>query len=161
MKPEEEIGSLLRRQGLTLATAESCTGGAIAARITSVPGSSAYFTGGIVAYSNSVKQSLLHVLPRTLEQQGAVSRQTVIEMAQGARKTLHTDCAIATSGIAGPDGGTPDKPVGTVWIAIACKDETTTFQQQGDHGRTENVQRTVDKALEILLDKLRLREKSV
>jgi nicotinamide-nucleotide amidase len=157
---EQKIGVLLRQQGLTLATAESCTGGSVAARITSVPGSSAYFTGGIVAYANAVKQALLHVSPQTLEQHGAVSRETVVEMAQGARQTLHTDCAIATSGIAGPDGGTTEKPVGTVWIAVAYKDKITTFRQEGDYGRNGNVARATDKALQILLKNLKETEKS-
>ncbi|MDR0895992.1 MAG: CinA family protein [Prevotellaceae bacterium] len=160
MTLEQEIGISLRRQGLTIATAESCTGGALAARITSVPGSSAYFTGGIVAYSNVVKQSVLHVSPQTLEQQGAVSRQTVCEMAQGVMQLLHTDCAIATSGIAGPNGGTPDKPVGTVWIAVAYKNKIVTHLQSGDCGRVENVQRTVQKALQIVSEVLKERENS-
>ena len=154
MKIEEELGSVLRAKNMTLSTAESCTGGNIAALVTSVPGSSEYFKGGIVAYSNEVKENRLHVSPETLDTYGAVSRETVMEMAAGAMKTLKTDCAVATSGIAGPGGGTPDKPVGTVWIAVAYKNEIVTMKQSGDHGRTENVRKTVQNALELLLELL-------
>ena len=114
MKLEEKVGELLKAKKLSLSTAESCTGGGIAALITSVPGSSEYFNGSIVAYSNEIKMSLLHVSAETLEKHGAVSRETVTEMVKGAMKTLKTDCAVATSGIAGPGGGTPEKPVGLV-----------------------------------------------
>ena len=152
---EEEIGLLLKEKKMSLSTAESCTGGGVAAAITSVPGSSAYFNGGIVAYSNEVKMSLLGVSPQTLEKWGAVSRETVIEMAHGAKKALKTDCAIATSGIAGPDGGTKEKPVGTVWIAVAYKNEISTFKQEGDNGRAENVQNAIKKALEMLYERLK------
>ena len=155
MKPEEEIGILLKTKKLSLSTAESCTGGGIAALITSVPGSSEYFNGGIVAYSNEVKMSLLHVSADTLEKHGAVSRETVTEMAKGAMKTLKTDCAVATSGIAGPGGGTPGKPVGTIWIAAAYKSEIVTMKQEGDCGRAGNVQKAIQNALLLLLDKLK------
>ena len=155
MKPEEEIGLLLKSQKMSLSTAESCTGGGIAALVTSVPGSSEYFKGGIVAYSNEAKMSLLHVSFDTLQKYGAVSRETVIEMAKGAMKTLKTDCAIATSGIAGPGGGSPEKPVGTVWIAVAYKNEIITVKQVGDFGRHENVQRAIQNALFILIDWLK------
>ncbi|MCC8187635.1 MAG: CinA family nicotinamide mononucleotide deamidase-related protein [Bacteroides sp.] len=152
--PEVLLGEILSEKGLTVATAESCTGGNMAARITSVAGSSAYFKGSIVAYANQVKEDLLGVLPETLEKYGAVSRQTVIEMVKGAMDTLKTDCALATSGIAGPAGGTPDKPVGTVWIAVACKNEIFTFLQQGDRGREMNIERACNKALIMLSDAL-------
>ena len=155
MKPEEEIGILLKTKKLSLSTAESCTGGGSAALITSVPGSSEYFNGGIVAYSNEVKMSLLHVSADTLEKHGAVSRETVTEMAKGAMKTLKTDCAVATSGIAGPGGGTPGKPVGTIWIAAAYKSEIVTMKQEGDCGRAGNVQKAIQNALLLLLDKLK------
>ena len=131
MKTEEKVGELLKAKNFSLSTAESCTGGGIAALITSVPGSSEYFKGGIVAYSNEIKADLLHVSVETLAQYGAVSRETVVEMVKGAMKTLKTDCAVATSGIAGPGGGTPEKPVGTVWIAAACKNEIVTMKQEG------------------------------
>lgn len=155
MKLEEKIGDLLLSKKLTLSTAESCTGGSIAALITSVPGSSAYFNGGIVAYSNEVKRALLHVSDETLEKYGAVSRETVIEMAKGAMEALKTDCAVATSGIAGPGGGTREKPVGTVWIAAAYKNEIITFRQEGDDGREGNVQKAVQNALMMLSDCLK------
>lgn len=159
MKLEEEIGCLLRSANLTLSTAESCTGGGVAARITSVPGSSDYFMGGIVAYANEVKRELLHVSMETLEKRGAVSRETVIEMAKGAMKTLKTDCAIATSGIAGPGGGTLEKPVGTIWIAVAYKNEIVTKCQTGDEGREKNVKKTIENALLMLLEQLKMGKK--
>ena len=155
MKLEEEIGELLKSKKLSLSTAESCTGGGIAALITSVPGSSEYFNGGIVAYSNEVKMSLLHVSAETLEKHGAVSRETVTEMVKGAMKTLKTDCAVATSGIAGPGGGTPEKPVGTVWIAAAYKNEIRTMKQETDRGREMNVERAGNNALLLLLELLK------
>lgn len=150
MRLEKEIGELLKAKNLSLSTAESCTGGSIAALVASVPGSSEYFNGGIVAYSNEVKVALLHVSVETLEKHGAVSRETVVEMVKGAMEALKTDCAVATSGIAGPGGGTPEKPVGTVWIAAAYKNEIVTFKQEGDSGRAENVQNAVQNALMIL-----------
>lgn len=151
---EEKIGEQLRKLKMTLSTAESCTGGGIAALITSVPGSSEYFKGGIVAYSNEVKENLLHVSPETLKRQGAVSRETVIEMAKGVMKSLKTDCAIATSGIAGPGGGTPEKPVGTIWMAVACKDHIITRKEEGDAGRAANIRRTIQDALILLSEQL-------
>lgn len=150
MKLEEEIGKLLIANNLSLSTAESCTGGGVAALITSVPGSSGYFKGGIVAYDNEVKKNLLGVSPETLSAYGAVSRETVIEMAKGAMDRLKTDCAIATSGIAGPGGGTLEKPVGTVWIAVAYKNEIVTMKQEGDDGRAGNVEKAIKNALIML-----------
>lgn len=155
MKLEEEIGELLKAKKLSLSTAESCTGGGVAALITSVSGSSEYFKGGIVAYSNEIKTALLHVSAETLKKYGAVSRETVTEMVKGAMNTLKTDCAVATSGVAGPGGGTPEKPVGTVWIAVAYKNEIVTMKQEGDYGRTGNVQKAIQNALLMLRDKLR------
>jgi len=116
---EAVVGNLLRTRGLRLATAESCTGGLIGNRITDVPGSSDYYVGGVVAYSNSLKQSLLGVSKTTLAMFGAVSEETAIEMASGARKATGAELAVATTGIAGPTGGTVEKPVGTVAIALA------------------------------------------
>lgn len=155
MRLEEEIGKMLEAKKLSLSTAESCTGGGIAALITSVPGSSEYFKGGIVAYSNEVKMSLLDVAVETLKKHGAVSRETVTEMAKGAMKRLKTDCAIATSGIAGPGGGTPEKPVGTIWIAVAYKNEIVTLMQTGDSGRTENTKKAIQNALLMLYNSLK------
>ena len=117
---EATVGELLRARSLRLATAESCTGGLIGSRITNVPGSSDYYAGGVVAYSNHLKQELLGVSRTTLKMFGAVSEETACEMATGARTRTGTDIAVATTGIAGPTGGTEDKPVGTVCIALAA-----------------------------------------
>lgn len=155
MKAEEELGKLLRAKNLSLSTAESCTGGRVAAAITSVAGCSEYFKGSVVAYSNEVKMGLLGVSAETLEKWGAVSRETVIEMAEGAMKALKTDCAIATSGIAGPGGGTAEKPVGTIWIAVAYKNEMLTVKQEGDNGREVNVRNAVQNALDLLVELLK------
>ncbi|NDH89670.1 MAG: CinA family nicotinamide mononucleotide deamidase-related protein [Flavobacteriia bacterium] len=116
---EVVVGELLKAAGQTVATAESCTGGSIAARLTSIPGSSAYLIGGVVAYSNTVKEQQLGVRKADLLVHGAVSEPVVRQMAEGVRKRLKTDWALATSGVAGPDGGSEAKPVGTVWIALA------------------------------------------
>ena len=121
---EALAGRLLKQQGKTIATAESCTGGRLAAALNAQSGASAYYMGSVVAYDNSVKTNILGVSPETLNLEGAVSESTVRQMAEGVRTLLHTDYAIATSGIAGPTGGTPDKPVGTVWIAWATPNGT-------------------------------------
>lgn len=127
---EELLGKILKNKKLTLATAESCTGGNIASKITSVAGSSSYFKGSVVAYQNEVKQQLLHVSGDDLAKYGAVSQQVVEQMAEGALSLFQTDVAIATSGIAGPDGGTVEKPVGTVWIAVCLKGKTQSSKFQ-------------------------------
>jgi competence/damage-inducible protein CinA-like protein len=119
---EAVVGTLLKERGLTLGLAESCTGGLVGHRLTNVPGSSDYLKGGIVAYSNEIKQQSLGVRAETLRQHGAVSEETAEEMAAGARRVLGTDLGLAITGIAGPDGGTPDKPVGTVCFALAAAD---------------------------------------
>ena len=139
----KEINDLFWREGLTLVTAESCTAGSVAAAITAVAGSSQFFKGGIIAYSNEIKENLLGVNHGTLETHGAVSEETVIEMVKGAMETLKTDCAVSTSGIAGPGGGTREKPVGTVWIAAAYKNEIRTMKQETDRGREMNVERKI------------------
>ena len=113
------VGELLSKRGKRLAAAESCTGGLIGHLITNVAGSSAYYLGGVTAYANETKIRLLGVSPVTLEKYGAVSSETVIEMARGVRNTLGADIGISVSGIAGPGGGTADKPVGTVWIGLS------------------------------------------
>jgi nicotinamide-nucleotide amidase len=117
---EARVGELLRERGKTFATAESCTGGLLGNRVTNVPGSSTYYMGGVVAYSNKLKEQLLGVSRTTLSMFGAVSEETAREMAIGARRVTGADIAVATTGIAGPDGGTPDKPVGTVAVALAA-----------------------------------------
>ena len=119
---ETVVGELLAERSLTLATAESCTGGLIGARLTAVPGSSRYYRGGVVAYANEAKRDLLGVPEALLREHGAVSAQVARAMAEGARARLGADLALATTGISGPDGGTPEKPVGLVWIAFASKD---------------------------------------
>lgn len=149
------VGNLLKKKNLTVSTAESCTGGSIAARLTSIPGSSEYFKGAVVAYSNEIKEALLHVPTKTLEKRGAVSEETVVEMVKGAMETLKTDCAVSTSGIAGPGGGTKEKPVGTVWIAAAYKNEIRTMKQETDRGREMNVERAGNNALLLLLELLK------
>ena len=151
---EDSIGDKLRHLGQTIGTAESCTGGSIAALLTSVAGSSDYFTGSIVAYANSVKRNILGVSESVLQQYGAVSRQVVEQMAKGALRVLGCDWAIATSGIAGPGGGTTDKPVGTIWIAIANKNEVVSKNYLFQTIREQNIQRTVNMSLMLLLEKL-------
>ena len=146
------VGEKLREKGLTVGTAESCTGGAIAALLTSVPGSSDYYRGSIIAYSNEVKHSLLGVSESDLAHYGAVSKQVVEQMAQGALQTLGCDYAIATSGIAGPGGGTPEKPVGTVWIAVANKKAVVSRKFQFTAVREQNIHRTVNTSLVMLLN---------
>ena len=121
---EALAGQLLKQRGMTIATAESCTGGRLAAALNAQSGSSAYYMGSVVAYDNSIKTNVLSVSQEVLDTEGAVSESTVCQMAEGVRYLMHTDYAIATSGIAGPTGGTPDKPVGTVWIAWATPDVT-------------------------------------
>jgi nicotinamide-nucleotide amidase len=154
VKPEIQLSQKLIRKKLTLGTAESCTGGTIASLITSVPGSSAYFNGGIVSYSNEVKCSVLGVSQSDLEEYGAVSEPVIIQMAVGARRILKTDCAIATSGIAGPDGGTPEKPVGTVWIAVSYKEKTVTRKFQFSGNREENILSSANAGMNMLLELL-------
>ena len=147
----KEISEKFWKENLTLATAESCTAGSIASVITAIPGSSRFYKGGIVAYSDEVKTNLLGVNPETLASKGAVSEETVIEMVKGAMKSMNSDCAVATSGIAGPTGGTPDKPVGTVWIAAAMGDKVLTMKASGDEGRNKNIEHATLNALQLLL----------
>lgn len=148
---EKRVGDYLCEKHLTLATAESCTGGSIAGLVTSVPGSSQYFKGGVIAYANEVKTSVLGVDEETLSRYGAVSEQTVREMLRGVMDLMKVDCAVATSGIAGPGGGTIHKPVGTIWIGAAMDGKIVTFMQSGDSGRELNVDHAVNCALNLLL----------
>lgn len=144
------IGEKLTALGCTLSTAESCTGGNIAHFITSNPGSSAYFKGSVVAYSNDIKQKLLNVKSESLEKYGAVSEQVAREMAIGVKSLTGTDYAVSTTGIAGPDGGTEEKPVGTVWIAVAGKSEIITKKFNFWHNRERNILRSTQSALNLL-----------
>jgi nicotinamide-nucleotide amidase len=136
---EQVIGNLLKSKNQTVCTAESCTGGNIAAMLTSVPGSSAYYTGSVISYSNSVKRNLLGVDEKLISEKGALSEEVVREMAAGARKLFKTDYALATSGIAGPDGGTESKPVGTIWFAVASEDGIISEKRVFGNDRNSNI----------------------
>lgn len=148
------VGKSVSEKLFTLAAAESCTGGLVASRITDVPGSSAYFMGGVVAYSYEAKASLLGVSWDTLNGKGAVSKETVLEMARGARRVFSVDIAVSVSGIAGPGGGTDEKPVGTTWIGLAApKGEWARhFIWNGD--RVQNKYSSSEAALQFILDYL-------
>jgi PncC family amidohydrolase len=134
---------LLLKQGLTVCTAESCTGGLLGAAFTELAGSSGYFLGGIIAYSNSIKQNVLGVSGSTLERFGAVSEQTALEMAQRARNLMSANLAVATTGVAGPSGGSKDKPVGAVWIALSDKKNSRAYSFQFEGERSEVRRQTV------------------
>ncbi|GAB2479288.1 CinA-like protein [Hymenobacter qilianensis] len=151
---EAAVGQLLGERNLTIGTAESCTGGYLAHKLTSVAGSSRYFLGGILAYHNDIKIKQLGVSTETLAAHGAVSEATVREMAEGARKHLGVDVALATSGIAGPGGGTPEKPVGTVCIAYADAHQTISKQFTFDRGRQLNIEYTTTIILNLLRQSL-------
>jgi len=146
----EVIGRMLLENGQTLAVAESCTGGYISHLITSVSGSSGWYKGGVTAYSNEIKQQLLGVSAGTLEKHGAVSEQVVCEMAEGARRKMKADFSVATSGIAGPTGGTEEKPVGTVWIAVATPGKIFAEKFVFGDNRERNIIRSSQTALQIL-----------
>ena len=151
---ETVIGRLLKQKNFTLSIAESCTGGYVSAQITKVPGSSSYFWGSIVSYNNAVKEAQLGVQAETLAKFGAVSEETIRQMAEGVRKALGTSIGIATSGIAGPDGGTPDKPVGTIWIACATEQRTVTRLLKLGQYRDQNIQLTSTYLLNMLREEL-------
>jgi nicotinamide-nucleotide amidase len=150
------IGQILTQRGLTLAAAESCTGGLVSHRLTDVPGASVYFLGSIVAYANQAKIDLLGVKESTLANHGAVSEETVLEMASGVRKALHADIGVATSGIAGPGGATPTKPVGLVWIALSAADasEASSAIYPGD--RLAVKEQSAQAALQMVADYLNI-----
>ena len=150
---EKSILDFMQARKLTLSVAESCTGGALSHTITRNPGSSAVFLGGAITYSNNLKETVVGVSSQTLQQFGAVSEQTVLEMASGAIKAFKSDYSIAVSGVAGPDGGTEDKPVGTVWIAIANSKKAKGKKYQFGNKRIQNIERSVTSAL-IMLFKL-------
>ncbi len=153
------VGRLLSRSSKTLAVAESCTGGNIAHSITSNPGSSAFFKGAVVAYSNEVKSGLLAVPADIIERFGAVSQQVAEAMAVGVRKALDTDYSVATTGVAGPDGGTEEKPVGMVWIAVAGPSGVKSEVYMFKHNRERNIIRSTQTALDLLRKYLLLTEK--
>lgn len=151
---EYQIGDLLRRRGLRLAVAESCTGGLIGHRITNVAGASTYYMGSVTAYAYEAKVRLLGVRWATLEKYGAVSRETVLEMANGVRRALAADIGLAVSGIAGPGGGTPDKPVGLTWTGLSAAgvDEAWQFIWSGD--RLAVKEQSAEMALQLLVEYL-------
>ncbi|NLF41158.1 MAG: CinA family protein, partial [Bacteroidales bacterium] len=151
---EALVGKLLIERKAWVATAESCTGGYIAHRLTSVPGSSAYFIGSVIAYSNEIKEKLLGVSPELLISQGAVSGQVVSKMAENCRKVLNADYAISVSGIAGPGGATADKPVGTVWVAVAGPEKTVQKLFLFGDNRERNIIKTGFAALNMLREML-------
>lgn len=155
-EPVEVVtGALARQLDFHLAVAESCTGGLISHMLTNVPGSSDYFLGGVVSYANHTKIHVLDVKPETLAIYGAVSRETVLEMARGVRQILSADIGISVSGIAGPGGDTPDKPVGTTWIGLSVVglDRAWLFQFAGD--RQEIKRKAAETALSLLVEHLK------
>lgn len=154
MKPEEHLGGLLREKQLRLAIAESCTGGLIASRITDVAGSSDYFEAGVVVYSNQAKQAFLSVPVGSIEAHGAVSREVAEKMAEGVRAKTGADIGLAVTGIAGPMGGSPEKPVGTVYIGLADKAGTFFRKFQFSGGRLEIKAQTSTEALQFAIDLL-------
>lgn len=154
---ETVLGEMLRVRGLTLGTAESCTGGYISHLLTSISGASDYFKGSIVSYSNEIKEEVLGVKSETLKQHGAVSEETVQEMLKGALKNLNVDIAIAVSGVAGPSGGSPEKPVGCVYIGIANQNKSKINRLQFTQNRERNIQLSAITAL-VMLKKFLLEE---
>lgn len=153
-KLEEQIGNLLRERGWRLAVAESCTGGLIGHRITNIPGSSTYYMGSITAYAYEAKVRLLDVSWDTLEEHGAVSEATVREMAEGVRQALAADVGLSVSGIAGPSGGTPDKPVGYTCFGLSTPYKTYTKEHAAQGNRLANKEESAQFALQLLYDYL-------
>jgi nicotinamide-nucleotide amidase len=147
---QQVVANLLKQRGETMSTAESCTGGYIAHLITAMPGSSAYYNGSIISYANAAKENLLGVEAEVIKNQGAVSEEVVRQMVQGAVDKLQTTYAVAVSGIMGPDGGTPDKPVGTVWMAAGNKDQVETRKLHFRFDRQRNIELTATNALNLL-----------
>ena len=147
-----QIGDQLYASGLTVGTAESCTGGRIAESIIAIPGASNYFKGGIISYTNEIKERLLGVDHEVLETQTAVCEEVAREMVQGAIKALGVDYAISATGIAGPGGGTKEIPVGTIWLGYGSKDDIRTFKLTEDFGRDINLEIATNKALHLFLD---------
>lgn len=150
----EALGIVLLSKNFTLSTAESCTGGMIGAALTSIPGSSQWFRGGIIAYDNRIKISLLEVPEAILEKYGAVSEEVVLAMAEGAAKKLNTDCSISVSGIAGPDGGTEEKPAGLVFIGIYCNGKVEVFKNIFPGTRYDVRKQAVGKSIDYMINAL-------
>jgi len=154
MRLEEEIGQLLIQHKLTLAVAESCTGGLVSHRLTNVPGSSAYFLGGVLAYAYDAKEHLLGVQHITLDEHGAVSEPTAREMARGVRRALGADVGMSVTGIAGPSGGMPGKPVGLTWLALSARDCERAERQVWGGDRIANKEHSAEAVLALLKDYL-------
>ncbi|QRX63796.1 CinA family nicotinamide mononucleotide deamidase-related protein [Dysgonomonadaceae bacterium zrk40] len=150
-KAEELLGELLREKQLTIATAESCTGGYVAHLITSLPGASSWYMGSVIVYNNSIKEKLLLVKQETLAKHGAVSHEVAEQMVRGVAAATGTNCAIAVTGIMGPEGGTKEKPVGTVWIATLCRQQIITHEYRVGSSRAQNIERTAGIAILQLL----------
>jgi len=161
MKPVDEraleviAGRLLRERGLTVAAADSCTGGLVGHRLTDVPGSSAYYLGSVTAYASEAKVTILGVTPATLEAHGAVSEETALEMAQGVQKAFGSDIGLAVTGVAGPDGGSEEKPVGLVYVALAAENGVRAERCLWDGDRWENKARSSEAVLNLLVRYLR------
>lgn len=151
---EAEVGQALRRRGWRLALAESCTGGLVGHRVTEVPGSSEYFLGGLVAYANEAKVALLGVRQETLAAHGAVSRETALEMARGARRALGAEVGLAVTGIAGPTGGTPEKPVGLTYVAVSTPTAERVERHLFSGDRSANKAAAAEAGLRLLLASL-------
>ncbi len=151
---EHRIHELLTEKGLTLAVGESCTGGLLGHRITNVAGSSTYFLGGVIAYAYDAKERLLGVDHLTLYEYGAVSEETALEMARGARQALRADIGVSITGISGPSGGLPDKPVGLTWVAVCTRSGEWTAEHVWGGDRDENKDASVKAALELLITAL-------
>ena len=151
----KEIQQYLYDQGKTLATAESCTGGRIAEAIIAVPGASNYFKGGIISYTNEVKENLLHVNPQVLAEKTAVCEEVAVQMVKGVCETLNVDYAISATGIAGPGGGTAEIPVGTIWLGYGSKDDVRTVKLTEDEGRDINLEIATRTALKLFLQFLK------
>ena len=148
------VGQLLTQHKLTLAVAESCTGGLVGHRLTNVPGSSTYFLGGVVAYAYDAKEDLLGVSHNTLYDHGAVSEETAREMARGVRRALGADIGISVTGIAGPGGGMPDKPVGLAWVALSTREGEHAKRFVWDGDRITNKEKSAEAALEMVREYL-------
>lgn len=154
----KSIQELLYNSDKKIGTAESCTGGRLAEALIAVPGSSNYFNGSIIAYTNEVKESLLGVDHQVLEEQTAVSEEVARQMVLGAIKTLRVDFAVAVTGVAGPAGGTPENPVGTIWIGYGCNTDVRTWKLSEDFGRDINLSIATSKALQLMVEFLKEHE---